>query len=116
MDGFQLLDFVRAVYNMFFLLMPSDHKLDVMERRLEAGACFFFRKPLTMMNYENMWQFIYIENVEYFQQINKEDQGSPPPPQDRSSSLSYVVIFLADNKGIHHILPTLAMEKMKTRR
>ncbi|KAF5194391.1 hypothetical protein FRX31_016022 [Thalictrum thalictroides] len=75
MDGFQLLEIVRAVYNIPFIFMSSDHKLDVMERGLEAGARFFFPKPLTVMNCENMWQFVYIENVEYFQGMNIEDQG-----------------------------------------
>ncbi|KAF5183764.1 Two-component response regulator [Thalictrum thalictroides] len=88
-DGFCLLEIARAIYNIPFVFMSSDNKLDVMERGLEAGALFFFPKPLTMMNFENMWQFVYIENVGHFQEINIKDQVRPPhpPPHDGSSSL-----------------------------
>ncbi|PIA40636.1 hypothetical protein AQUCO_02400004v1 [Aquilegia coerulea] len=89
MDGYQLLEIVRTVYNIPFIFMSSDHTLDVMERGLEAGARFFFLKPLTMSNYESMWQFVYTENIEYFRAMNIERrQGPSPPPQDRPSSLS----------------------------
>ncbi|KAF5191666.1 Two-component response regulator arr2 [Thalictrum thalictroides] len=80
--------------------MSSDHGLDIMERGLEAGARFFFPKPLTLKDYENIWQFVYTENVEYFQGINIDEgqQGPPPPPsppQDRRPN------SLSINDNIH---------------
>ncbi|KAF5182804.1 Two-component response regulator arr2 [Thalictrum thalictroides] len=74
--------------------MSSDHGLDIMERGLEAGARFFFPKPLTLKDYENIWQFVYTENVEYFQGINIDEghQGPPPPPPSQDRRLNSLSI------------------------
>ncbi|KAF5176575.1 Two-component response regulator, partial [Thalictrum thalictroides] len=105
-DGFQLLAVVLAVYNIPFVFMSSDHGLDIMERGLKAGARFFFPKPLTLMDYENIWKFVYSENVEYFQGINIDDghQGPPlppPPPHSPPQNRRPNTLSISDNIHRH---------------
>ncbi|KAJ4967734.1 hypothetical protein NE237_014435 [Protea cynaroides] len=60
-NGLDLLTYIRREFMLSVIVMSSDHKQEVANKCLEKGASFYITKPLSMVDIETLWQFVFLE-------------------------------------------------------